>query len=473
MSGDDLSPVLDDLLRPVPEPRRLSRSRLRGSAEVGVKGDLPCLALFQPGPRSFTGQDVLELQVPGNPALLERVIRRLLEAMRAELGAGRLAEAGEFTRRAFTAGRLDLTRAEGIAATIGAVSDAELRAAELLRRGRLGSWATDLVDRLGHLLALVEAGIDFVDEEDVVPIGPAELESQLQEIEGELDGLMGRSRAWSELQGLPWIVLVGPPNAGKSTLYNRLLGRERAVTSELAGTTRDVLTEPLRIERPGGGAEGGADGGEARADGGESAEIMLEDIAGLDEPRRALDRAMQQQAREAIERAELILKLSPAGEAEDAAVPMPEGDAAVLRIGTKADRLDSAERDDAARGGDSGGISGGNTGGVDLWVSAVTGEGIEALQRRIAEKVGERAVGLAEQMLALQPRHREELTAAREAVHEARAMAGEQRHQRALEGTELIADRMRQGLDRLAALGGAMTPDDVIGKVFATFCIGK
>lgn len=457
ITGDGLGPLVESLFDREIEPRRFTLARLRfdepeGGAEVSGVEDgrllgaaasaVPCLVMRFPAGRSFTGQEVLEIQVPGSPALLDRLVRHLLGVMRRALGSGRLAEAGEFTRRAFTAGRIDLTRAEGIAATIGAVSDAQLEAARLLRGGRLGRWAEGLVDRLGEALALVEAGIDFVDQEDVVPIGPDDLHERLRGIEGELAAMVERSRPWSQLEALPWVVMVGPPNAGKSTLLNALLGRERAVTSAVAGTTRDVLSEPLRVE-----TERGA------------AEVMLVDVAGLDEPAGALDRVMQEQARGAMERAELILLLGSGDTGrpaiEDAAGGEPAGRGAPrLRLHTKADVHPAPA-------------------GVDLAVSAVTGEGLAELRGRIVEAVGERAVSLAGQMMALQPRHRAELEGAWERIAEAGRMVEPQRWGHQLEGGELIAERMREGLDRLAAVGGELTPDDVIGKVFATFCVGK
>lgn len=431
ISGGDLAPLVRALLTPAPPDRTLAAARLRLADEPGAPA-LPVLAAFAPGPRSFTAEDVLEIQAPGNPALLERIVQRVLAVLRHALGHGRLAEPGEFTQRAFAAGRIDLTRAEGIAATIAAVSDAQLRAAAMLRTGRLGRWAEGLVDRLAQVLALVEAGIDFVDQDDVVPITPAALDASLAELGDELDRLTRDSRSWSSLEALPWVVLVGEPNVGKSTLFNALLGRQRAVTSDIAGTTRDVLTEPLRLG---------------------DAEVMLVDVAGLDAAEAALDRAMQAAARDAIDRAELLLLLS-AGEGFP---PPPRADVPILRLRTKADLAPPAAPPSEA----------------DLAVSTVTGAGLDRLRERIGRIVGDRAVTVGGQMLALQPRHRDELQAAGAALGEARHMLADQREATALTDMELIAERLRTALDHLAALGGAMTPDDVLGKVFSTFCIGK
>lgn len=411
-------------------------ARLR--LEARGAATLPCLALYHPAPNSYTGQDTLEIQLPGNPALLERALHALLDTLRGHdaTASARLAEAGEFTQRAYTAGRLDLTRAEGVAATISAVSDAQLQAARLLRTGRLGSWAVRLVDELAQLLALVEAGIDFVDQDDVVAIMPRDLDDGLSRVEAELKALMQRSRSWSSLEALPWVVLAGPPNAGKSTLFNALLGHERAVVSDVAGTTRDVLAEPLAIE----------------TDAGERAEVMLVDVAGLDSPAAALDASMQHAARAALDRADLVLWVRPA---DDDTSSIPEiGNAEIIAVGSKIDAVRQLSHGDLA-------------------VSAHTGDGLDALRRRIAGWIGDRAVTLAGQMLALNSRHHDELSATLADLAEARAMLADQRDAASLRDMELIADRMRVALDHLASLGGAMTPDDVIGKVFATFCVGK
>jgi len=433
VSGGDLSALLDVLFDRRPPPRELTALRWR----LDDRLDLPCLAAFFPTPHSYTGEDVLEVQTPGNPALLDRILHRVIDAAESVGQPARLAEPGEFTRRAFLAGRVALTECEGIAATIGAESDAQLNAAGLLRRGRLGSLAVDLVQQLARALALVEAGIDFVDQDDVHPIAPAELDRQLREIESKLQALLARSRSWSALEALPWVVLAGPPNAGKSTLFNALLGRERAVVSDIPGTTRDVLREPLRIETDEGAAE-----------------VMLVDVAGHDRPVDELNAAMQSAAEEALAHAELVIHLAEAGSpVESLATAAP-----VLRVRGKADRANAA------------GVA---SPGEPIAVSAITGQGLDELKGEIARRLRTRAVSLGGQMLALQPRHADELRRALAAVSTTLAMIADQLHDETLTDMELIASQMRLALDHLAALGGEMPPDDVLGQVFATFCVGK
>ncbi|MCE9589164.1 MAG: 50S ribosome-binding GTPase [Planctomycetes bacterium] len=414
----------DRLLRPV----RLSADGLA----------LPALCVTFRGPASYTGQDMAELQMPGHPALLDRLLHAALRR------GARLAEPGEFTFRAFLAGKLDLTQAEGVAATIAAVSDAQLAAASMLREGMLGRVASDMVHQLADTLALVEAGIDFTDQEDVVPISPAALDARLETILGRLTDLLSRSRSWGALEALPHVVLAGAPSTGKSTLFNALLGRRRAVISDTPGTTRDALREPLTLDAPGGGR----------------CEVMLVDVAGLDTPAGALDREAQAIARRTIERADLLLLIDDGGGYSfspmiDTEKKTPPPNA--IRVRTKSDLLSA--RPAIAN--------------ADVSVIAPTGVGLSELRRLIAARLADRLSASTEHSLALQPRHEASLRAAVARLRETRESLRSQLAGHALGHAELVADLLRSGLDELAALGGVMTPDDVIGRVFATFCVGK
>ncbi|MEM1027360.1 MAG: GTPase [Planctomycetota bacterium] len=420
LAGPESFAVLDQLVEARSAAREITPGRLR-HADLP---DLPILVATFPGPRSYTGDDVAELQLSGHPALLDRVIHVVLG-----LGA-RLAEPGEFTFRAYTAGRLDLTQAEGVAATINAVSDGQLAAAAHLRDGELARFSVEQVDRLGNLLALVEAGIDFVDQEDVVPIAPRELADALAKVMGQMTTLLANSRSWGSVEALPRVVLVGPPSAGKSTLFNALLGHPRAVIDADPGTTRDVLAEPLVLP----------DG-----------EVMLVDIAGLESADSALDRDVQRQAQDAIRSADLLLAVG------DAALPDETGPAR-LRVQTKYDLspTEPPPRSDAV---------------VDIQVSGVTGEGLDTLRRAISQRLGDRAVSIHAELLALQPRHESALREALGCLQDASEHVDADAH--ALDEIEIVAGTIRQALDQLAGLGGQLTPDDVIGRVFSTFCVGK
>jgi len=419
-------PAVDDL-----PPRQLKPARL-------ADPPIPALVHRHVAPASYTGEPAAELQLPGHPALLERLIQQAIDA------GARLAEPGEFTFRAYTAGKLDLTQAEGVAATIAAVSDSQLRAATLLRQGRLGSLAETLVDRLSDTLALVEAGIDFSDEEDVAPIAPADLADRLRDMQAELDALLTKSRSWGAVEALPRVVLVGPPSTGKTALFNALLGRTRAVVDPMPGTTRDVLSEPLTLTN----AQG------------QTVECMLVDLAGLDEPAEALDAQMQRAARDAIDRADLLLLLRATDQPADWQPPAPLPDACPrLRLQTKSDL--SPDESASPRPDD------------HLPISVTTGHNLDTLKTRLADTLGDRAVSLAGDMLALQPRHEQAISTAVHHLTSAARHVEPQRGHRHIAEVEVLADEMRAALDALAALGGRMTPDDVLGKVFATFCIGK
>lgn len=396
---------------------------------------LPVLLLTAPGPTTATGEDVVELQAPGNPLLLAGIVDALVESGRSGGIDVRRAEPGEFTARAFFNGRCSLTEAEGIAATIAACSDAQLRAASMLRTGRLGTVAMELSESIASMLALVEAGIDFSDEDDVVAISPEELVLRIGPVRSIIHGVLDRSVGMESLQSLPHVVLCGPPNAGKSTLFNALLGHERAIVSDRPGTTRDVLREPVDL----------SDSGAV------SREVMLVDLAGIDplDP-SPLNHRMQDMALEAIEHADLLLVCRPFGSDFE----MPEDDR-VLRISTKSD-LDVADADSDSVG-----------------VSARSGAGMDALRSEIRSRLDDRIVLLEAGAMALQPRHESELRESLAGLDQAFALVAPSRELPALPHPELVAAALRRSLDATSSLAGELTPDDILGRIFSSFCIGK
>ena len=403
---------------------------------------IPALLACFPGTRTYTGQPMAELQVPGHPALLDRVLRQSIDA------GARLAEPGEFTLRAYLAGRIDLTQAEGVAAAIAATGDAQLAAANNLRAGSLGRDAAGMVDSLATNLALVEAGIDFTDQDDVVSIAPEKLDGALRVIQSRLDDMLARARPWAVVESPPRVVLVGPPSAGKSTLFNALLGRTRAVVSETPGTTRDALEEPVRL----------------RDASGREFEVMLVDVAGLDTPVARIDLAAQAAARDALARADLLLIVNDGHETRP---PVP------VELPSNTPSLHLRTKADLATGGDSAVFSPHGSAPGAIAVSAITGKGLTELRSALAAKLAERGVSVTEQTLVLRPRHESALRAAAASIARARAVLAPSLRSRAIERVELVAGAMREGLDELACLGGTMTPDEVIGRVFATFCVGK
>jgi tRNA modification GTPase len=402
-------------------------------------------------PGSYTGQDVAEIQLPGNPQLINRVINTLLKAAAEKNLDVRLAEPGEFTARAFLNNRIGLTQAEGVAATIAAQSDAQLRAARHLRAGTMADFANSLADDLASALALVEAGIDFTDQEDVVAISPTALHDRLSDLYDRLSYRLQRSLPAEQLQSLPRVVLVGPPNAGKSSLFNALLKRERAVVSSVPGTTRDCLVEPLQVPTSHG-----------------KAEILLVDLAGLDEPASDLDVLMQSMASAAIASADLILNCLPADAAERPTGFSKSADSAVhshpatsiLHVITKSDVLSNPARCPTASE-------------SSISVSAKTSVGLDHLLTMMGRILDSRTISLSADILVLQPRHISALNASCEHLQHVLGLVDPQRQSRALQHSELIAADLRAALDQLALLAGEITSEDILSRIFSRFCIGK
>jgi len=399
--------------------------------------NIPSIILTFPNPNSYTGEHSAEIQIPGNPALLNRVIDELLSVAILNNINVRRAEPGEYTARAFFHDKLTLTQAEGVAAIIAAQSDAQLQAASMLLSGSLGSLAHELADQLASALALVEAGLDFTDQEDVVAITADNLKQQLTAITQQIHTQLSRAVGTEHLQEIPWVVLTGKPNAGKSTLFNALLGRERAVISASPGTTRDVLAEPLTIQTQPKG----------------KAEVMLVDVAGDDEDTNALNLQMQAIAEKASNRAELILLCVPSDQEN-----CDEHNHKTIVVRTKADICQIPISPD------------------EIHVSAKDNIGLDTVRNVIADRLAKQAISLASDALALQPRHEAALRSSRDHLKEALNLVESAFLHSAKDGLhdpELIAASMRLALNDLSQLAGDISPDDVLGRIFATFCIGK
>jgi tRNA modification GTPase len=428
LSGPQTDAVLATVLEPTgpAPPAACARFLLPGDTDPGTgRLRVPVGLLRFRAPRSYTGQDAAEILIPGNPHLARRVLAAVFDA------GARQADPGEFTARAYLAGKMTIEQAEAVAHLIAAERDAELDAASLLLAGITGERYRAWADRLAALLALVEAGVDFTDQEDVVAIPPADLAAGLDELADAIAEHLGGAGAAESIEAVPRVAIVGRPNAGKSTLFNALIGKTRAIASDLPGTTRDVLAEPLDLSPDHAGA--GA--------------ILLQDLPGLDlAPRTEADRAAQQAARQALAAADLLLACDPSGRFDLDDLPP---DRPVLRVRTKADLADPAAATDGG-----------------LAVCALDGWRLAALRRAIADAaLAPRASG------ATVPRHRAALAEALARIRDARSSVTPQRH--ALHSPELTADALRLALDALGSICGRITPDDVIGRVFASFCIGK
>lgn len=376
------------------------------------------------GPRSFTGEDVAEIHTSGATPIL-----RWLEDAAVNLGARR-AGPGEFSARAFFHGKIDLTEAEGIAATIGASTQQELRAAATLRDGHLHRWVATMADRLANVLALVEAGIDFVEEEDVTFIDGAALTAEVGGLIAEIDRLQTHAVRWERLGQAAKVVLTGRPNVGKSSLLNALSGEARAIVSPVAGTTRDAIGVRVMWD------------GQA---------IELVDVAGIEEELGELEREMNAARRRAILAADVVVLVG------DERTTDEDWRAQMMAL----QELVGGEPLVVRNKSDLGGAAG-------LAVSALSGAGLAALKGAIVQRLKAGAGGQGEVQMTLNARHRTALAGARGALVSARDRAGAVRGQ-----PELVAADLRMALDGLGEISGTISPDDVLGRIFSRFCIGK
>ena len=390
--------------------------RVRGVHVVRLlQPAIPALCVVMPGPSSATGEDCAEIHAVGNPLVLERIIEAVIARSG---GEARRAHPGEFSARAVLGGRIGIGDAERVAAAIAAETDAALAAAGALRAGDAERATAGDAEEVATLLALVEAGIDFTDQEDVVAIARPVLERRVRAVLARIRARCAVSAGSERAARAARVVLAGPPNAGKSSLYNALLGHTRAVESPERGTTRDVVEHAIAL--PGG------------------IEAVLVDAPGLEDALHEIDVLMQARATDALERADVVIDCGAAVDGPTHAI--------VLRVETKCDMRNGTPAPAADT----------------ISTSARTGQGIDALRAAIARAVSGRA-----------PRGADESTlgAARTALL-AEAAAGLE-GALAVDAPELVAASLRTALDRLGEVAGAIPPDDVLGRLFAGFCIGK
>ncbi|MBC8107841.1 MAG: tRNA modification GTPase [Anaerolineae bacterium] len=362
-------------------------------------------------PNSVTAEHVIEFHLPGNVWIVRQFIAELIAQ------GARQAEPGEFTARSFFNGKIDLTEAEGVAAIVSARSEAELNAARRLMSGELARRLQQPVDVLADTLALIEAGIDFSDE-PVSFLSASDAMMRLDSIAGSLRQLLEDSPRFERISHEPQVVLAGRPNAGKSTLLNALAGNDRAVVSHVAGTTRDAIGAVVHLRR---------------------GLVRVIDIAGLESSTNdSIDEQMQSMSKRAIEQADVVLRLVDPNDPEPATLD------AHLTVFTKADLGASQTQN---------GFS----------VSAKTGMGMSELRAKLDQLCF--GQDTANPTVALTGRHVRAVVEALGAIQRARiAMQS---------GAEIVALELREALDQLGTIRGAISSDDVLGRVFASFCIGK
>ncbi len=412
VSGARVPDIARQILGRVPEPRRATHAVFRDARGEAVDEGV---AIYFPAPRSYTGESVLELQGHGGSVVSQALLAACIDA------GARLAEPGEFTRRAFLEGKIDLAQAEAVADLIDAASREAARSALRSLSGEFSAAVCALRERLVELRALTEALLDFP-EEDVDDLHRDDAARRLAETLRALEDVLEKSRQGSLLRSGVHVVLAGRPNVGKSSLLNRLAGQERAIVTAIPGTTRDALREPVQI--------GGVP-------------LVLVDTAGLRIASDAVERLGIERTQRELDQADVVLAVFEAAPGQPPLEPLPAGAA----------RIDVYNKLDLAPGfvPPEGGVS----------VSAKTGEGLDRLREAILRAAGWSAAG--ESVFLARERHLRALERAR--GHLAAA---------ALEPRwELFAEELRLAHVALGTITGEFSADDLLGEIFARFCIGK
>jgi tRNA modification GTPase len=385
------------------------------------------LALYFPGPHSYTGEDVLELQGHGGPVVLQLLLRRCLE-----LGA-RLAEPGEFTRRAYLNDKLDLAQAESIADLIDASTAQAARCAVRSLQGAFSERLNSLAQSVTELRMLVEATLDFP-EEDIDALDRAEVERHLGALRKELAAIEDASRQGSLLREGMHIVLAGLPNVGKSSLLNQLAGQDLAIVTEMPGTTRDAIRQSIDLD-------------------GVPAHMI--DTAGLRESADTVERLGIARTWELIERADIVLMIMDSRTGETAADRkiLERLPAAIPRVKVM-NKIDLTSESTARKEMEK------ST--PVVWLSAKTGEGVGLLKGALLGVGGWR--GESEGLFMARERHLSALSDTRSHLERASECPGQ---------IELVAEELRLAQRALGSITGGVTADDLLGQIFSRFCIGK
>jgi tRNA modification GTPase len=427
ISGPDLAAIISGVLDRPLDPRVATFATFVGSRGEALDQGI---ALLFPAPASYTGETVLELQGHGGPAVLALVLGRCLD-----LGA-RLAEPGEFTKRAFLNGKLDLAQAEGVADLIEAATTTAARAAARSLTGDFSREIHAAVDALTELRMFTEATLDFPDE-DIEFLRGADAAGKLAALRERLAAIIGRARQGSLLREGLGVVLIGQPNVGKSSLLNRLVGEDVAIVTPVPGTTRDSIRSSIEIR---------------------GIPLHIIDTAGLRPTADEVEKLGIERTLSAIERADLALIVT------DAREPDHPADAAIAaKLPGSLPRIVVRNKIDLARTSARGDVTGRAS---EIWLSAKTGEGLQSLRDAILAAVGARED--MEGTFLARERHLSALRSADEHLAGAAAhLAG------APPPLELFAEELRLAQEALAGITGEFTADDLLGAIFSRFCIGK
>ncbi len=445
-SGRDLSPLIAAICGRALQPRQATLLPFRGAEGEALDQGL---ALHFPAPHSYTGEDVLELQAHGGPVLLQLLLARCLQAQ----PGLRLAEPGEFTQRAFLNDKLDLAQAEAVADLIDASTEAAARSAARSLSGAFSEQVHELAARMVRLRMLVEATLDFP-EEEIDFLEKAGARAQLDGIEHTVQAALSRARQGALLREGLQVVIAGQPNVGKSSLLNALAGAELAIVTPIAGTTRDRVSQTIQIE---------------------GVPLHVVDTAGIRQDTHAADeveRIGMQRSWEAIGHADAVLflhDLSRQGEAaydaadqaiaKQLAAAMGAG-VPVLQVYNKADLMPCDGREQPARAPDHAVAD------SALRLSAQTGQGLDTLRRALLQVVGWQAAP--EGLFTARARHVQALRDTLLHVQAAQAHAAQRDA-----ALDLLAEELRLSHQCLCSITGEFSNEDLLGEIFSRFCIGK
>ena len=424
VSGPRLGPLIGGVLRKLPVPRRATLTDFVDARGLAIDQGI---ALYFPAPDSYTGEDVLELQGHGGPVVLQLLMRRC-----EELGA-RPAQPGEFTRRAYLNDKLDLAQAESVADLIDAATAEAARSAMRSLQGAFSACIGELLNSLIELRTLVEASLDFPEEDSEI-IRQFDGAGRLERVKAKLSEVLSASRQGSLLREGIRVVLVGRPNVGKSSLLNRLAGEELAIVTDVEGTTRDAIRQSVSV--------GGVP-------------VHVIDTAGLRPSDDPVEKLGIKRTWAAIEQADLVLLMADAARGE------VEADRAIMQsLPAKLPRLRVMNKIDLVPRGP--GIEGRNDERT-IWLSAKSGTGLELLREALVEFMGLRGAG-AEGLFMARERHLQALLLAQKHLDRAAQHT---------DSLELLAEELRLVQRALSSITGEFTADDLLGEIFARFCIGK
>ncbi len=428
VSGKTLQPLALRVLGCIPKPRHATLSKFLDETGAAIDQGI---ALYFPSPHSYTGEDVLELQGHGGPAVMNLLLSRCLSA------GARLARPGEFTLRAFLNGKLDLAQAESVADVIDASTGEAARCAMRSLQGEFSTAIHILVQALIDLRMLVEATLDFPEEETVV-LQQANVYGKLKTLQSQLEDILTSARQGSLLREGVSIILIGRPNVGKSSLMNQLAGKDAAIVTEIPGTTRDAIYQTIEIE---------------------GVPLHLIDTAGLRETDDPVEKIGIARTRSAIEKANLALLLIDscleAALADREIVDSLPAKLPLVRIYNKIDLLDGVPQIEDREGRPA------------IYLSAKTGAGIDLLRRKLLEIAGWQPHSLGEGIFMARHRHLKALTEAREYLRNAAELVGQGIQ------LDLLAEELRIAQRALSSITGEFGAEDLLGEIFSRFCIGK